>query len=56
MKITEGLKSLEKALEKELTEFFILLGASEAPEFWPEHAEPAKAASQPPSESPTTHH
>lgn len=35
MKITEGLKSLERKIEHELTAFFLILGESEMPESGP---------------------
>lgn len=34
MRVTSTLKSIEKNMEKEVLEFFQLLGASEAPEDW----------------------
>lgn len=55
MKITEGLKTLEKALEKELTEFFVMLGESEVPEGWPEHASGQEAQPEP-RPAPPLHH
>lgn len=34
MRVTTTLKVIEKSMEKEVLEFFQLLGASEAPEDW----------------------
>lgn len=35
MRVADNLRTLEKALEREVRDFFVLLGAHEAPEGWP---------------------